>query len=40
MAAMLTGQALAVEIKETLLSLHQDPPTIVNGTYDSYVFFT
>lgn len=39
-SAMLTGQASAVGMKKTLLSLYQDPPTIVNGTYDSYFYFT
>ncbi len=29
-----------VGMKKTLLSLYQDPPTIVNGTYSSFVFAT
>lgn len=39
-SAILTGQASAVGMKKTLLSLYQDPPTIVNGTYGSFVFAT
>ncbi|GAB5036808.1 Hypothetical protein NocV09_05000090 [Nannochloropsis oceanica] len=38
--AVLTRQASAVRMKKTLLSLYQDPPTLVNGTYSSFVFAT
>lgn len=39
-SAVLAGQASAVGMKKTLLSLYQDPPTIVNGTYGSFAFAT
>lgn len=39
-SAVLTDQALAVGMKKTLLSLYQDPPTLVTGNYSSFVFAT
>lgn len=38
--ATLASPASAVGMRKTSLSVYQDPPTIVNGTYASYVFFT
>lgn len=32
--------ASAVGMKKKTLTLYQDPPRIVNGTYDSYTFYT